>query len=626
MLQKLNERIHGVVAWVIISLVAVTFTLFGVDYYLQSHHDSSAQVEVNGQVITKRAFDLNYRRTRQMRDPSLMTALLENQLKQQVMDEMVVNSVSMQAARSNGFDVTTTEANSAILGIAQFQQDGHFSTDRYQQVLNGAFYTPESFQKEVIQGMLLNQQRFSFIGTSFALPNEIEQFVKLYMQTRDYDYLQIPMQQFLKPTEVSAEDIKRYYQKHPNDFVTPEQISVDFVTLSMADVKKNMTLPESQIKHYYNDNLANYRTPAQWKVAHILFSVSPTASADELARIQKKAEETALDLQKNPDQFEQQALTVSDDKISATKGGALPWIIAGQTEFDASLLALTTPGQISGPIKSLHGYEIFKILAYKPSIIKPFIDVQAEIKNQLIADLAQAEYAQRLEKLSDLSYQTPDSLDPVAQALNVTVQESPLFTRQGGNTEFTQNKQVIHAAFNNDVLALGNNSEPVQLNNESVVVLRINKHLPSKQKTLSEVQSVIQEKLAIYKARQQAKQLGQALLTQNDESSDKNTWLTDHHVVWKSIEKAARDTDLVAQPINEFAFGLSKVGAQMGQGLAASGDYVIVRLKAIHEGRKETLDKEQVASITQQLEANFGMMDYDLYVSDLMSKAVVIKH
>ena len=35
MLQKLNERIQGLVAWIIIILVAITFTLFGVDYYLQ---------------------------------------------------------------------------------------------------------------------------------------------------------------------------------------------------------------------------------------------------------------------------------------------------------------------------------------------------------------------------------------------------------------------------------------------------------------------------------------------------------------------------------------------------------------------------------------------------------------
>jgi peptidyl-prolyl cis-trans isomerase D len=65
-------------------------------------------------------------------------------------------------SRSHGFEVSPAQANSAILSIPQFQQDGHFSKDKYQQALTGALFTPETFQKEVRQGMLLNQQRFCF--------------------------------------------------------------------------------------------------------------------------------------------------------------------------------------------------------------------------------------------------------------------------------------------------------------------------------------------------------------------------------------------------------------------------------------------------------------------------------
>ena len=48
----------------------------------------------------------------------------------------------------------------------------------------------------------------------------------------------------------------------------------------------------------------------------------------------------------------------------------------------------------------------------------------------------------------------------------------------------TKNKQVINSAFSHDVLELGNNSEPVQLDNDSVVVLRVNKHIPAKEQSL----------------------------------------------------------------------------------------------------------------------------------------------
>lgn len=74
MLQKLNERIQGVVAWLVVILIGFTFTLFGVDYYLQSHHTSTSKVTVNEYPLTEQAFETNYRRARGMQDIAQMTA------------------------------------------------------------------------------------------------------------------------------------------------------------------------------------------------------------------------------------------------------------------------------------------------------------------------------------------------------------------------------------------------------------------------------------------------------------------------------------------------------------------------------------------------------------------------
>lgn len=625
MLQKLNERIQGVVAWVIIVLIAVTFTLFGVDYYMQSRHESNAQVEVNGQPISKQAFELNYRRTRQMRDPALMTAALENQLKQQVLDEMIMNKVSVQAAKANGFNVGDDLANSAILSIPQFQQDGHFSKDRYEQALNGALFTPDSFQKEVSQGMLLNQQRFAFIGTSFALPSEIKQFVKLYMQTRDYDYLEIPALRFINQAKITPQEVADYYNQHQKEFLTPEKVSIDYIRLSMADIKAALKISDQQVQRYYDENQSNYYTPAQWKVAHILFAVPSDTSEEDKLKIKQHAEETCNDLQKDPKQFEQSAKAISDDKISAINGGVLPWIVAGQSKLDKTLIQLTDPGQILPPIQTEHGYEIFKLVSYKPAKIKPLDQVKTEIQDQLLADLGQAEYAQKLEKLADLSYQTPDSLTPVADALKLNMQQTPPFSRQGGDNELTKYKQVISAAFSHDVLQLGNNSEPVQLDNESIVVLRVNKHLPAVESTLEEVRPVIVEKLALNMAKAEARQLGKSLINVYQQKEQQNKMIEDNKLQWHIVTAAVRDTDKTFEAINNMAFNLAKVNAEEGRSLA-NGDYVIVHLKQISDGKLETLDKEHIASITQQIEANYGMMDYDLYLNNLMSKATIVKH
>jgi len=625
MLQKLNERIQGVVAWVVIILITFTFALFGIDYYLQTHNVSNVQIEVNGYPISKQDFEVNYRRARQMRDPSQMTTALEAALKQQIIDEMIVNSVSQHAARSHGFEVSPAQANSAILSIPQFQQDGHFSKDKYQQALTGALFTPETFQKEVRQGMLLNQQRFSFIGTSFALPNEIQKFVKLYMQSRSYEYLRIPALRFMKEASVSPEEIEAYYQQHQKDFLAEEEVSIQYVQLSLADIKDKIQIPDQQIKRYYEENQSNYYTPTQWQVAHILLSFSPNATIEEQELVKKRADSLYKRLQENPQSFESEMKTLSADKISITNKGVLPWIIAGQSEFDKALIDLKKSGQLSPPVKSEHGYEIFKLLAYKPATVKPLSQVKSEIKEQLAADMAQTKYNQAQEQLSDLSYQTPDALTPVAQALNLTIQQSTPFSRQGGDTELSKNKQVVNAAFSHDVLELGNNSEPIQLNNENIIVLRVNQHIPPSQKPMAEVRALIVEKLALLKAKAEARQLGKRILAVYLNSLAQEQLINENKMHWQAVNVATRDTDTNTTAINEMAFSMQHEGSESGRSLP-NGDYVIVHLKKINEGNLDALDKEQIASISQQIEASYGTMDYDLYIKELMDKAQVIKH
>lgn len=626
MLQKLNERIQGVVAWVVIVLIALTFTLFGVDYYMQSRQASDAEVTVNDQSISKQQFELNYRRSRQQRDPSQMTAANEIALKKQVLDDMVSNLIAVQGARAGGFDVSAEQANAAILGIPQFQQDGRFSTERYQQALSGAMFTPETFQNEVRQGMLLNQQRFVFIGSAFALPAEIKRFVKLYMQTRDYDYLQISTALFMDKKQITPEQVQAWYKAHQQEFVTPEKVSIDYVRLSMQQIRDSLKVSDEDIQRYYDDNQTNFRTPAQWKVAHILLALPKDADEETKNQVKQNADEAWQALQNNPAQFSQWVKTMSSDKLSVANEGELPWISAGQTEFDKALSTMTKPGQISEPLLTGNGYEIFKLIAYKPAKLKPLADVKKEISDQLATETAQTQYAQKLEQLTDLSYQTPDSLKSVSEELKLPIEHSEPFSREGGNTEISKNKQVINTAFSHDVMELANNSEPVQLDNDSVIVLRLNTHIPASQKPLAEVNDLIVNQLALQQAEEKAKVLGQKLLASPEGAkADENMVVDEKNLVWHNVEDAGRDSDKADAMINDLAFSLPRTNSQDGRRLI-NGDYVIVKLKKIKNGQYKTLDKEQRNSIAQQIEANYGLMDYDLYLNSLVTRAKIVKH
>lgn len=623
MLQKLNERIQGIVSWLIIVLVAMTFTLFGVDYYLQSRQVTNTKIVINNQAITNQAFEASYRRARAQQDEAQLSAADEKNLQEDVLNQMIRNQVTVQAAKNTGFDVSTEQANMAILHIGQFQEDGHFSSERYQHALNAALYTPETFQSEIKQGMLINQQRFTFVGSSFALPSEIERFVRFYLQTRDYDYLTVPVSQLEKDVIVSSNEINTYYKDHQKEFMSPEQVSVSYIALSMHDIRSKINVSDDEIARFYNENKSNYLTPAQWKVAHILFAIPDHATADDISHAKEKADLVYKQLKQTPKQFNK-LLMQSDDKLSLAQQGVLPWIIAGQSDYDKSLSVLTQKGQISEPIQTKDGFEIFKLIDYKPVTTKTLVDMKSAIKEQLIADAAQARYTQVLEQLSDLSYQTPDSLSPAADALGIKIQNSKPFSRTDDKVSFAKNKQIVNAAFSHDVLDLGNNSEVIQLDNDAVIVLRVKDHFPMKQQLLSEVQDHIKNILLKKSAEEKATQIGKSLLNPVVDATQEHLMKT-NQLKWHAVTASARENDQVNNLINEAAFNIARPESRDGVRLE-NGDYVVVALKHIHDGSLMDKDEEQRNSLIQQIEASYGMMDYDLYVNSLMKRAHITKN
>ena len=249
------------------------------------------------------------------------------------------------------------------------------------------------------------------------------------MQKRDYSYLTIPLEQFTSQVKVSDAEINSFYKKHQKEYLSPEMVSIDYVRVSMDEIKRNIKLSEEQLVQYYEDNKNNYLMPMQWRVAHILLKPSDS-TFQSLEAVKEQANKLSEHLQESPGEFSDNIKLVSADKSSVD--GVLPWIVAGNSEYDKHLLNFTIPNQVSKPIKLGSGYEILKLIEYKPATIKPFAEVKDLIKEQMQIELTQRKYTELLEKLADLSYQTPDSLDMVGKLLDLSVEHSSLFNKDGG--------------------------------------------------------------------------------------------------------------------------------------------------------------------------------------------------
>lgn len=636
MLQNIRDKSQGVLAWTIVILLIATFALWGVHSYVTDEKSSDAAATVDHHPITQSQVNASYQRMRQQRQVQLgadfsLSQSAEAALKKQALDQLILSQVLIDAAHKAGYRVTTGQVDEALLKIPAFQVNGQFSANRFHDILNGILYSQDQFLADMRSSMLINQVQGGYINSAFALPNEVDTAIKLVNQKRDISYLIIPASRFAKNIQVSPDEVKQYYNTHQTEFRSPEQVSIEYLELSLNDIKKNLHFDPSKLQQYYENNLGNYTKPAQWHVATILIKLPEGTSVADMAKIKQKAQDIYAQLKSGKD-FATLARQYSEDSSSAKKGGELDWFSAGTLDpvFEKTTASLQKPGDISEPVKTGYGFSIIKLLGEQKPTVLPFDQVKTQVENTLAQQQAEQIFSQQSDKLANLTYANPNSLDVAVKALNLSIQATGLFDRAGAKTGIIANPRVVNAAFSNDVLQQKNNSDLLQLDPGTVIVLRIKDHKPASILPMADVQNTLLVKLRGKKAQQEAQQFGQQLIDNiRSKKSDLPALSKQYSLSLQEDKNAGRyDTKVDNFILNE-AFRMPHPDSSQislkGVSLP-SGDYAIILLNAVHDGALSPQDNIQHRIFQEEMEGNYGHIDYQLYVRELMKKAKIKSH
>jgi peptidyl-prolyl cis-trans isomerase D len=159
--------------------------------------------------------------------------------------------------------------------------------------------------------------------------------------------------------------------------------------------------------------------------------------------------------------------------------GKTRWVSEAQMHAQLNqILSQMQRGQISKPFDMSSSTVIVKLLSVQPRKRLPYSAVSqqviASLKDQKVQDL----FSARTEQLSNLTYVNVNSLKPAADALNVTIETTPLMTQKNAKGLFAY-PEVNQAAFNPAVLVEGNNSNPIMLKNGDIIVLRVDDYRPA---------------------------------------------------------------------------------------------------------------------------------------------------
>jgi peptidyl-prolyl cis-trans isomerase D len=620
MLQNMRDGAQKWIVWVIILLIIVSMTLWGISSYFGMGGDNSPTiVKVNNTKISQAQLSASFSRLQQQQPQLFATPDAGLKIKQEILSQLVNQQILTQAAEREGFAVSQQQLDAVIAQIPAFQSNQQFSQSQFMMALNRLMYTPAQFMADLRSMMLVNQVRNGIASTSFVLANETTNFISYLKQERDLGYVIIPAARFKNQNKPTDAQINSYYQQHQDNFMTPEQVSISYLDITPQMLSAQITPTTAELQTYYQNNISSYTTPASWHVAQIVLNVPANATPTQLADLNKKLLDIKQQAAKGAS-FAALAKKYSDDVLSAENGGELPWFTVGALDpiFEKTVATLKV-GEISAPVQTQYGLELIKVIATKPQTIKPFAAVKAEIAQAYKSQQLTTLMANKNEILANATFENPNSLQPAAQQLGLTVQTTPFFTRSGEKTGIAANQNVVNIAFSDDVLQQGNNSDVLSLKDGSLVVVRVNKHIAAAVKPLDTVKPFIVQQLIQEGAQQQAMQLGQKLLTDFAKpAASASNIATTNKLVWNSRKNVGREAAGINPEILQQAFNVSPPTAAQTWSVTgvelSNGDYAIVGVSKVVNATTSAVAAKQVETYQKQITEFFGQATYAAYM------------
>ncbi len=614
MLQSLREKFMGWPGVIIFGGLGLLMAVaFGVGSYSVSNRDTWV-AKVGKHEISQESYQQQMNKLREQ-----MSARLGDQfdpahfeqpaVKLKVVDGMIDRYLVKKAGADLGLVVTTAGLRSQIASTPAFQTDGKFDPDTYRAVLASNGMTPLQFQQQ-LKTSLETRLLPEFIADTTVVPDaDVAAYLQLQLQTRDIAYLVLPRP---KPTDtkVSETELASYYKAHKDQFVRPEQVSVNYIELDASKLKLGDKVDEAALKARYQQEISRFTEPGARLVSHILIALPANATAAQRKQALAKAEKVDKLAHAKGSDFAALAKQYSDDAGSKLQGGNLGWLQKGVTgeAFQKAVFSMTK-GEISAPVLTPEGYHIIWLRDIRPGKVKPFDDVRAELAKEVEKSERAREYSKVAGKLTDLVYRNPTSLEPAAKELGLTIEHTGLFGRSGTKSGLASNPAVVKAAFSANVLTSRNTSDPISLGTNHMVVIHLAKHEPSAELPLDKVTDKVRQKILDARTASQASARADSLYAKLGKGHDLDKLAAGEKLKVKTVDAAHRTQKGVPQPVLAKAFAMpqpGKDGPRFAKVSLGDATYALVELKAVHPGDPDSIPKAQRQLLAQQIRGAYA--------------------
>jgi peptidyl-prolyl cis-trans isomerase D len=234
-------------------------------------------------------------------------------------------------------------------------------------------------------------------------------------------------------------------------------------------------------------------------------------------------------------------------------------------------------------------------------------EIEKELKKQRLGK----KFAEAAETFTNLAYEQPDTLQPIAEKFKLKVQQSGWLARKPDAAAGPLgNQKILDALFAPDSLKNKHNTEVVDAGADTLVVARVLEYKPATVRSLDEVKAEIARKLTEQEAMVLANKRGAEKYAQVKQGKDAG-------IAWSVPKAVARLGKPVVHPDAQkaiFSADVSKLPVYLGVELRDRG-YGLYRISRVIEAPPANDASEK--SVREQLARQAAQQDYSAYMASL---------
>jgi peptidyl-prolyl cis-trans isomerase D len=341
----------------------------------------------------------------------------------------------------------------------------------------------------------------------------VAHLAQLINQQREVNEITFDQKDFVNQARVDDKAVQAEYEAHQDRYATPRQVRVQYAVLSLTHLEQGIQVSDAEIRKFYDANQGRYQEPERRRASHILIQASQGGDAKAKAAAKAKAEQVLAEVRKAPAKFADLARQHSQDPGSGQNGGDLGAFTRDMMvkPFSDAVWSMKV-GDISGLVESQFGFHIIRLDGVIAGAKMGVDLVKREIQQTLRQQEAQRRFADAAERFSNMAYEQPDSLEPVAKEFGLKLEVSGWVDEKHASPAFLANPRLMEALFAEDSLRKRHNVEAVEVAPNTLVSARVVEYRPAGLRPLADVAQEIRQALVLARARALANETGKKAL------------------------------------------------------------------------------------------------------------------